>query len=427
MTSFAALGVIPALTEVLNKQGIKVATPVQEKAIPAIFKGRDVIAKSQTGTGKTLAYLLPLVQRIQTERDEVQALILTPTRELSKQVFDVLKSLASVRGVDAADVIGGRTIENQIQKLKRNPHVIIGTPGRLLDHIRRRTLNLSAVKMVILDEADQMLAAGFREDIEALVDQTPKKRQFILLSATMTEDTVRLARKYMTNPERIDVAEKETASTVEQRIYETTKEHKLPLLIRHLKEMNPFMSVVFCNTKDEAHRLAERLAEETDIVVEELHGDMSQGQRNQVIRRFEKMEIQVLVASDVAARGLDVEGITHVFNFGIPRNLEYYVHRIGRTGRAGTHGIAITYVTPEDGALLRRLEKSIHETITRYDEKGRIRRVRQARPKKKVVVPGMYKPTKKKEHKALGHRGRDMRKRVKKEKTQPQGRRGRRG
>lgn len=427
MTSFAALGVIPALTEVLNKQGIKVATPVQEKAIPAIFKGRDVIAKSQTGTGKTLAYLLPLVQRIQTERDEVQALILTPTRELSKQVFDVLKPLASVRGVDAADVIGGRTIENQIQKLKRNPHVIIGTPGRLLDHIRRRTLNLSVVKMVILDEADQMLAAGFREDIEALVDQTPKKRQFILLSATMTEDTVRLARKYMTNPERIDVAEKETASTVEQRIYETTKEHKLPLLIRHLKEMNPFMSVVFCNTKDEAHRLAERLAEETDIVVEELHGDMSQGQRNQVIRRFEKMAIQVLVASDVAARGLDVEGITHVFNFGIPRNLEYYVHRIGRTGRAGTHGIAITYVTPEDGALLRRLEKSIHETITRYDEKGRIRRVRQARPKKKVVVPGMYKPTKKKEHKALGHRGRDMRKRVKKDKTQPQGRRGRRG
>lgn len=427
MTSFAALGVIPALTEVLNKQRIKVATPVQEKAIPAIFKGRDVIAKSQTGTGKTLAYLLPLVQRIQTERDEVQALILTPTRELSKQVFDVLKSLASVRGVDAADVIGGRTIENQIQKLKRNPHVIIGTPGRLLDHIRRRTLDLSAVKMVILDEADQMLAAGFREDIEALVDQTPKKRQFILLSATMTEDTVRLARKYMTNPERIDVAEKETASTVEQRIYETTKEHKLPLLIRHLKEMNPFMSVVFCNTKDEAHRLAERLAEETDIVVEELHGDMSQGQRNQVIRRFEKMEIQVLVASDVAARGLDVEGITHVFNFGVPRNLEYYVHRIGRTGRAGTHGIAITYVTPEDGALLRRLEKSIHETITRYDEKGRIRRVRQARPKKKVVVPGMYKPTKKKEHKALGHRGRDMRKRVKKDKTQPQGRRGRRG
>lgn len=427
MTSFAALGVIPAFTEVLNKQGIKVATPVQEKAIPAIFKGRDVIAKSQTGTGKTLAYLLPLVQRIQTERDEVQALILTPTRELSKQVFDVLKSLASVRGVDAADVIGGRTIENQIQKLKRNPHVIIGTPGRLLDHIRRRTLDLSAVKMVILDEADQMLAAGFREDIEALVDQTPKKRQFILLSATMTEDTVRLARKYMTNPERIDVAEKETASTVEQRIYETTKEHKLPLLIRHLKEMNPFMSVVFCNTKDEARRLAERLAEETDIVVEELHGDMSQGQRNQVIRRFEKMEIQVLVASDVAARGLDVEGITHVFNFGISRNLEYYVHRIGRTGRAGTHGIAITYVTPEDGALLRRLEKSIHETITRYDEKGRIRRVRQARPKKKVVVPGMYKPTKKKEHKALGHRGRDMRKRVKKDKTQPQGRRGRRG
>lgn len=182
---------------------------------------------------------------------------------------------------------------------------------------------------------------------------------------------------------------------MEQRVYETTKPRKFKLLVRHLTEMNPYMAVVFCNTREEAHEIAGKLQEETDFVVDEIHGDMSQGQRNQVIREFEKAKTQILVASDIAARGLDVEGITHVFNYDIPRNLEYYVHRIGRTGRAGTKGIAITYATPEDGSLLRKLEKSISETITRYDEKGNVRRVRQGKPKKKVVTPGMYKPTKK--------------------------------
>ncbi len=396
MGSFATLGITDNLIDILKKQGVIVPTPIQTQAIPEIFKGRDIIGKSQTGTGKTLAYLLPVLQRIHIAKTNVEVLILTPTRELSKQVFDVLKPFAEMQGIDAADVIGGRTIENQIQKLKRNPHVIIGTPGRLLDHVRRRTLDLSHVKFVILDEADQMLAAGFREDIETLIDETPKRRQLLLFSATMSEEAIRLGRKYMTNPYKIDVAEKETASTVEQRIYETTREHKLPLLIRHIKEMQPFMSIVFCNTKEETQKLATRLAEEGDFIVVELHGDLSQGQRNQIIKRFEKMEIQVLVASDIAARGLDVDGVTHVFNFGIPNNIEYYVHRIGRTGRAGTTGISITYATPEDGNLLRKLEKSIHETITRYDEKGRIRRVRAGRTKKKVVTPGMYKPTRRK-------------------------------
>ncbi len=393
MGSFATLGITDNLIDILKKQGVIVPTPIQTQAIPEIFKGRDIIGKSQTGTGKTLAYLLPVLQRIHIEKTNVEVLILTPTRELSKQVFDVLKPFAEMQGIDAADVIG----------------------GSLLDHVRRRTLDLSHVKFVILDEADQMLAAGFREDIETLIDETPKRRQLLLFSATMSEEAIRLGRKYMTNPYKIDVAEKETASTVEQRIYETTWEHKLPLLIRHIKEMQPFMSIVFCNTKEETQKLATRLAEEGDFIVAELHGDLSQGQRNQIIKRFEKMEIQVLVASDIAARGLDVDGVTHVFNFGIPNNIEYYVHRIGRTGRAGTTGISITYATPEDGNLLRKLEKSIHETITRYDEKGRIRRVRAGRTKKKVVTPGMYKPTKKKEHKALGHKGSDMRKKKKKE------------
>ena len=416
MNAFAALGVKEELASLLKTQGIKIPTPIQQAAIPSIFKGKDLIGRSQTGTGKTLAYLLPTLQRVDRKNTYTQVLVMTPTRELSKQVFDVLRPFAIREGIDAVDIIGGRTIENQLQKLKRDPHFIIGTPGRLLDHIRRKSLDLSNVKTVILNEADQMLANGFREDIEALIDETPKKRQLLLFSATMPDDAVRLARKYMKHPAIIDVAEKPAASTVEQRVYETTKPKKFKLLVKHLEQMNPYMAVVFCNTREEAHEIAGKLQEETDFITDEIHGDMSQGQRNQVIREFEKAKIQVLVASDIAARGLDVEGITHVFNYDIPRNLEYYIHRIGRTGRAGTKGIAITYATPEDGLLLRKLEKSISETITKYDEKGNIRKVRAGRPQKKVVTPGMYKPTKKKEHKALGHKGRNMRQKKKAEK-----------
>lgn len=423
MDTFFSLGLSRAITDCLAREGITTPTRIQLKAIPAALKGADVIGRSQTGTGKTLAYLLPLIHRIRPDDDGVQALIMTPTRELARQVFDVLRPFAEALGLDAVDVIGGRTIENQLRKLKRSPHFIIGTPGRLLDHIRRRAVDLTTVRTVVLDEADQMLAAGFREDIEAIIDETPKKRQVLLFSATMPDAAVRLARKYMKSPAVIDTAPKVTASTVEQRIYMTTEDHKFKLLLRHLKEMNPYMALVFCNTREEAHQIADRLA--VDLVVDELHGDMSQGQRNQVIRNFEKARIQVLVASDIAARGLDVEGVTHVFNYGIPRNLEYYVHRIGRTGRAGTKGMSITYATPEDGLLLRRLERSIEETLTRYNEKGEILRVRQAKPKRRVVTPGMYKPTKKKEHKALGHNGRNMRQRRKKDPSAPRGRRGR--
>lgn len=425
MDTFFSLGLSREITDQLARSGITAPTRIQQKAIPAALKGADVIGRSQTGTGKTLAYLLPFIHRVKPDEEGVAVLIMTPTRELARQVFDVLRPFAEAFGLDAADVIGGRTIENQLRKLRRSPHFIIGTPGRLLDHIRRRAVDLTTVKAVVLDEADQMLAAGFREDIEAIIDETPKKRQVLLFSATMPDAAVRLARKYMKSPVVIDAAPKVTASTVEQRIYMTTADHKFKLLLRHLKEMNPYMALVFCNTREEAHQLADRLAEATDLAVDELHGDMSQGQRNQVIRNFEKAKIQVLVASDIAARGLDVEGVTHVFNYGIPRNLEYYVHRIGRTGRAGTKGLSVTYATPEDGLLLRRLERSIDETLARYNEKGELLRVRQAKPKRRVVTPGMYKPTKKKEHKALGHNGRNMRQRRKKDPNAPRSRRGR--
>lgn len=416
MNAFMQLGITDTLAKLLYKNGIKTPTEIQRAAIPAIFKGRDIVGRSETGTGKTLAYLLPVMQRIRTDTENTQVLIMTPTRELAKQVFQVAGTFAKDMNIDVTDVIGGRTIENQIQKLKRDPHIVIGTPGRLLDHLKRRTLDISNAGVVVLDEADQMLAAGFREDIDALIDVMPKKKQVLLFSATMTEEAKKLSHKYMKSAFTIDVSEKAVASTVEQRVYETTKTRKLALLIRHLNSMNPYMALVFCNTREGAHELAGELQVNTDFVVDEIHGDMTQGQRNQVIREFAKAKIQILVASDIAARGIDVEGVTHVFNYDIPRNLEYYIHRIGRTGRAGTNGISITYATPEDGSILRRLEKSIRETITKYDEKGNIRHIKNKKTNKKVVVPGMYKPTKKKEHKALGHKGINMRQKRKKAK-----------
>ena len=416
MNAFMQLGITDTLAKLLYKNGIKTPTEIQRAAIPAIFKGRDIVGRSETGTGKTLAYLLPVMQRIRTDTENTQVLIMTPTRELAKQVFQVAGTFAKDMNIDVTDVIGGRTIENQIQKLKRDPHIVIGTPGRLLDHLKRRTLDISNAGVVVLDEADQMLAAGFREDIDAIIDVMPKKKQVLLFSATMAEEAKKLSHKYMKSAFTIDVSEKAVASTVEQRVYETTKTRKLALLIRHLNSMNPYMALVFCNTREGAHELAGELQVNTDFVVDEIHGDMTQGQRNQVIREFAKAKIQILVASDIAARGIDVEGVTHVFNYDIPRNLEYYIHRIGRTGRAGTNGISITYATPEDGSILRRLEKSIRETITKYDEKGNIRHIKNKKTNKKVVVPGMYKPTKKKEHKALGHKGINMRQKRKKAK-----------
>ena len=323
------------------------------------------------------------------------------------------------------DIIGGRTIENQLRKLKRDPHIVIGTPGRLVDHLRRGSIRLGEVKTIVLDEADQMLAAGFREDIEAVIDATPKRRQLCLFSATMPMEAKKLAHKYMKAACYIDVAEKAVASTVEQRVYETTKTRKYALLLKHLEEFHPYLAVVFCNTREGAHELAEKLQCDTELAVDEIHGDMTQGQRNQVIREFEKARIQVLVASDIAARGIDVVGVTHVFNYDIPRNLEYYIHRIGRTGRAGMEGVSLTYATPEDISILRKLERTIKEKITKYDEKGEVRRVKKAAVTKSVV-PGMYKPTKKKEHKALGHKGADMRKKRKND-TEKGNRRGRRG
>ena len=403
----------------MHKQGIDEPTEIQAQSIPALFKGRDVLAQAQTGTGKTLAFLLPALQQIRTDLSREQVLIVAPTRELAKQIADVAETLAPALSVDVLSLIGGKTIENQLQKLHRHPHIIIGTPGRLLDHCNRNSLDLSNVKRVIVDEADQMLQAGFLEDIDMLISMTPKSRQLLFFSATIPDKIRNLAKKHMTNPLVLNVREGETIAleTIEQRIYMVSEEHKLDLLCRMLTDMNPYLAIVFCNTKERTSILASDLIAR-GFNIGELHGDMSQGRRTQVLRDFAKAKTQILVATDIAARGIDIEGITHVFSYDVPHDVDYYIHRIGRTGRAGSEGLAIIFATAADETWVRRIEHNIQATITKYAANGQVRvKAANTAPKRKKVFKdklpaSTYQATKSKRHKTL-HKGGDNRRRRK--------------
>lgn len=382
--NFQSLGVTPQLCELLHKQGINEPTAVQVQTLPSLFKGRDILAQAQTGTGKTLAYLLPALQQIKTDIHAEQVLIMAPTRELARQIADVANGFAASLGVDVLSLIGGRTIENQLQKLHRHPQVIIGTPGRLLDHCRRHSLDLSGVRRVIVDEADQMLQAGFLEDVDTLIGLTPKKRQVLLFSATVPDKIKGLAKKHMKNPLVLNIREGQTVTleNIEQRIYMMHEEQKLPKLCQMLKDMNPYLAIVFCNTKERTAALAGKLIAR-GFNIGELHGDMSQGRRNQVLRDFAKAKLQILVATDIAARGIDIEGITHVFNYDVPHDVDYYIHRIGRTGRAGNEGLSIMFATPEDENWVRRIEHNIQATITKYTLTGQVKVKSSHRPPKR--------------------------------------------
>ena len=419
MKTFQTLGVVSDITELLRKQGIQEPTNIQNQSIPAIFKGRDVLAQAQTGTGKTLAFLLPALQQIRIDMHQEQVLIIAPTRELAKQTADVASTLAPSLGIDVLSLIGGKTIENQLQKLHRHPHVIIGTPGRLLDHCRRNSLDLSAVRKVIVDEADQMLQARFLEDVDTLIAMTPKKRQLLFFSATVPDKIRSLAKKHMNQPLVLNVREGEaiTLDRIEQRIYMVSEEKKLPTLCQMIKEANPYLAIVFCNTKDGASKLAGQLIAQ-GFNVGELHGDMSQGRRTQVLRDFAKAKTQILVATDIAARGIDIEGITHVFSYDVPHDVDYYIHRIGRTGRAGNEGVAITFATGADETWVRRIEHNIQATITKYTTRGdvKVKGANKAPKKKKVfkdkLPASTYQTTRAKRHK-LSHKGGDNRRRRK--------------
>jgi ATP-dependent RNA helicase DeaD len=368
---FKSLGIRQEIYEELKENGMIQPTPIQQRTIPVLLSGKDVIAQAQTGTGKTLAFVLPILEVIDPKKPFVQALIITPTRELALQITAEVKKLSALIGAQVLAAYGGQDVETQIRKLDGQTHIVIGTPGRLLDHLRRGTITLSGVSMLVLDEADQMLHMGFLKEVEDIIVETSPKRQTMLFSATMPQQIRTLALKYMRSPEDIRVkSESITLDEIKQVALETTDRDKLESLCGMIDQYRPYLAIVFCRTKRRANALNAALAER-GYESDELHGDLSQAKREQVMKRFRDAKLQILVATDVAARGLDVEGITHVFNYDIPADVESYIHRIGRTGRAGQTGVAITFVTPRDRMALQLIERGIGLSLEKRGADGR--------------------------------------------------------
>ena len=370
ITSFNELSVSDGLCTVLAQMGIKEPTPVQAEAIPALRNGRDTIVQAQTGTGKTLAFLLPLYDKIKVQADNIQTLILTPTRELTLQIAKVAAQLGKAEGVRSLAIYGGQDIERQKQKLGREPHVIIGTPGRILDHMRRRTINFATTNRIVLDEADEMLRRGFLEDVEQILSTMARDRQIMLFSATMPDKIKALAHRYWTDFQHVIIKTQTiTPDNIQQRIVDTVEDSKLDKLCELINEQNPYLAMVFCSTRSRVSQVAMALARR-GYLADELHGELSQLQRTNVLRKFREAKLQILVTTDIAARGLDIEGVTHVFNYDMPRDTESYIHRIGRTGRAGQQGVAITFVNARQYSQLRRIEAGIKNHIQK-DVSGR--------------------------------------------------------
>ena len=365
LVTFKEFGLSPELMKAVSKMGFEEATPIQAATIPLSLQNRDVIGQAQTGTGKTAAFGIPLIEKIDMNNDAVQAIVVAPTRELAIQVSEELYKIGSTKRVRVLPIYGGQDIERQIRALKKHPHIIVGTPGRVLDHIKRRTLRLQNVHTVVLDEADEMLNMGFVEDIEAILSHVPTERQTLLFSATMPEPIRRIAERFMQNPELVRVKAKEmTVPNIEQYYIEIQEKKKFDTLTRLLDIQSPELAIVFGRTKRRVDELAEAL-NLRGYTAEGIHGDLSQARRLSVLRKFKEGSIDILVATDVAARGLDISGVTHVYNFDIPQDPESYVHRIGRTGRAGKTGMAITFVTPREIGQLHHIEKTTKRKMER--------------------------------------------------------------
>ncbi|MBE4907807.1 DEAD/DEAH box helicase [Bacillus luteolus] len=376
MKNFLELGIRKELDRVLKKSGILEPTSIQEQAIPEVLQGKDVIAQAQTGTGKTLAFILPILEKVNPANKEVQALIVTPTRELALQITaEVNKLLEKMEDIHILAVYGGQDVDRQVKKLTRGIQIVIATPGRLLDHIRRDTVDLSTVSTLVIDEADQMLHMGFLPEVEEIIYETLSTRQTLLFSATMSDQVKSLAKRYMKDPIDIKVKAKQlTVSGIKQLVIETTDRAKQAALFKMLDEYQPFLAIIFCRTKRRVGVLNEAM-KANGYNSDELHGDLSQAKREQVMKRFREAGMQYLVATDVAARGLDVTGVTHVFNYDIPEDVESYIHRIGRTGRAGEEGVAVTFVAPKDRNYLTMIEKEIKITLDKQSvelENGRL-------------------------------------------------------
>ena len=383
--AFSALKVCAHTVEQLQKMGITRPMPVQEQAIPALFAGRDVIARAQTGTGKTLAFLVPLAEKVDAEKPYAQALVITPTRELAQQIAVELKKILGESPIKVLAVTGGRDFEEQKYKLEGRSHVLIGTPGRLLDHIKKGNTDLGGVKYLVLDEVDEMLQQGFMDEAFDLIAMTAADHQTMLCSATLNEEVRKLGRKLTKNCALIDIEpDKATVDKIKQICLKTTDEYKNRAVAALIERLNPYLAIVFCMSKERTKELGDWLGMQ-GFNVDVLHGEMSPAKRKTVMKSFRDAKIQVLVASDLAARGLDVEGVTHVINYDIPHDVDWYVHRIGRTGRAGNDGVAITLYTPEEVKWLRNIETKLGVLMERQNLEGETvaRRVSTAAPKKK--------------------------------------------
>ncbi|TSB46472.1 DEAD/DEAH box helicase [Alkalicoccobacillus porphyridii] len=362
MTYFTDFKISEPIKKAIQDMGFEEPSPIQEKAIPAILEGGDVIGQAQTGTGKTAAFGIPVVDKV-TNEPYIQALILTPTRELAIQVSGELQKLSVHKRIRTLPIYGGQSIGHQIRALKQGVHVIIGTPGRILDHLRRKTLKLDRVHTVVLDEADEMLDMGFVEDIETILGQVNTERQTLLFSATMPHAIRKLSRKYMSHPKTLTINKGEvTAPLIEQRYFKVLERNKVDSLCRIIDSDDVELGILFCRTKKGVAELTEAL-QARGYLADGLHGDLSQAQRDVVMKKFRDSSIEFLIATDVAARGIDVQNVSHVINYDIPQDPESYVHRIGRTGRAGRTGLALTLVTPREMKHLRSIEQEIKMSI----------------------------------------------------------------
>lgn len=362
---FSQLPISEEMQRAIADMGFTEASPIQAEAIPVALSGRDVMGMAQTGTGKTAAFGIPALEKVDAQLKKVQVLVLCPTRELALQVTDEFEKLAKYKKIKCVTVYGGDPIERQIRALKVGAHVVVGTPGRVIDHLERGTLQLENVKVAILDEADEMLDMGFREDIETILEELPFDRQTLLFSATMSKPILAIIQKFQNEPVIIKVVRKElTAENIEQLYYEIKASAKLEVMCRLIDFYNLQLMLVFCNTKKKADEVVAELIER-GYKAEAIHGDLNQRQREKVMKQFREGAINILVATDVAARGIDVSGVDAVFNYDIPLDPEYYVHRIGRTGRAGKSGKAFTFVVGREFIRLREIQEYTKKKIER--------------------------------------------------------------
>ncbi len=366
---FGELQLSSIMLHALDAAGYSDPTPVQAGLIPRALLGVDVMGQARTGTGKTAAFAIPILERLEMGKKPLypQALVLLPTRELAVQVRDEIVKLAAGRSVHVVAIYGGKPLRKQTQDLGHGAHVVVGTPGRIMDHMGRGTLMLGDIRVVVLDEADRMLDIGFRPDIEKILRHCPQSRQTLLLSATIPPPVKRLGERYMRDPEMLDFSPNDIAvETIEQFYFTITADRKYELLVRLLQREKPFQAIVFCRTKRGTEKVYQRLTKKIAAAAA-IHGDLPQSTRDRVMREFREGKVRLLVATDVVGRGIDVTSISHIINYDIPQFCDDYVHRVGRAGRMGREGVAFTFVTPEEGNELTRIEMRIDRLLVRAE------------------------------------------------------------